>query len=136
MKFIALVSVLTTMLLSDGNYELELYENLLPKLFKKTTLVVYTQEDEQRNILKKSTLLKISDDCSSSDLIMGKKLDHLPQECLNKPIFAMSYRSYMDSENAFGAFYWSKGRPQIQFKLKSVKKYNFYFPDDLQKYAK
>lgn len=136
MKSIILLLLLSIVLLSDDNYELKLYQSLLPALFQKKSLIVYTQESEQKDILKNSLILELSSSCSNSDLIIGKSFDELSTECLNKPIFATSYRSYINAQNSFGAFYWSKGRPQIQFKLEVIKTYNLHLPQNLYKYAK
>ncbi len=136
MKYILLILSLTIQLLSNDNYELKLYQTLLPTIFQKDTLTIYVKDIEQLNIIKGSTILKVSNNCANVDLIIGKNFDNLPQECKAKPIFSTSYRSFINSENSFGAFYWSKGRPQVQFKLKIIEKYSLYLPNNLMKYAK
>lgn len=136
MRTLLLILSLTIGLLSNDNYELKLYQSLLPELFQKENLIVYTQESDQVDIIQHSSILKISYHCSDADLVIGKKLDDLPEDCYGKPIFATSYRSYKNSENTFGAFYWRKGRPQVQFKQDVLRRYNLYLPLNLQKYAK
>jgi len=136
MKHIILILLLTIELISDTHYELKLYESLLPTLFQKKSLIVYTQEREQKNIVKNSLVLKLSNSCSDADLIITKYVATIPKECANKPLFATSYRSYRDAKSAFGAFYWRKGRPQIHFKLETMKRYHLYLSHSLQKYAK
>jgi len=136
MKTIILLLIVTTALFSSENYELKLYQNILPTLFQKESLHIYMQDIEQINLFKHSTILKTVDKCSDADLIIGKNFDDLSPECQDKPIFTTSYRSFRDTKNAFGAFYWRKGRPQIQFKLKVIQKYHLYLPPNLSRYAK
>lgn len=136
MKTIILLFILTSALFSSENYELKLYQNLLPTLFRKESLHIYTQDIEKINLFKQSTLLKISDNCSDADLIIGKNFDELSSECSDKPIFATSYRSFEQTKNAFGAFYWRKGRPQIQFKSEEIQRYHLYLPPNLSRYVK
>jgi len=136
MKTIILLFILTSVLFSRQNYELKLYQTLLPTLFKKESLRIYIQESEQIYLFKQSTLLKAVDKCSDADLIIGKEFKELPHECYDKPIFATSYRSFKYTKNAFGTFYWRKGRPQIQLKLKVMQRYHLYLAPNLSKYIK
>jgi len=136
MKQILLILLVTIELISDTHYELKLYESILPTLFQKKSLTIYTQEREQKNILKNSLVLKLSNSCSNADLIIADNLAEMPEVCISKPLFTTSYRSYRDAKNTFGAFYWRKGRPQIHFKLETIKRYNLHLPNYLQKYAK
>ena len=136
MKYIILLIGLTIGLFSDTKYELKLYQNILPIIFEKEVLFVFTQDEEQLNIIKDSSVFTVVKNCAESDLIIGKEFDKLPTECLDKPIFATSYRSFVNSQNSFGAFYWRKGRPQIKFKLENIEKYNLDLPNSLIKYAK
>lgn len=136
MKNILLFTLLTLSLFSSENYELKLYQNLLPTLFEKKSIYIYTQDAQQRNLFKESPLFILSKNCSDADMIIGKSFDNLSHECYEKPLFATTYRSFKGTKNAFGAFYWAKGRPQIQFKLKVVQKYNLHLPPNLSKYAK
>ena len=136
MKSILFLLILILELYSDDGYELKLYQSLFPALFQKERLIVYSQEAEQITIFKNSTYIKLSNNCSDADFIIGKDFDNLPNICDNKPIFATSYRSFTETQNAFGTFYWSKGRPQIQFKSESIKKFHLKLPENLQRYSK
>lgn len=136
MKTILLLLITITALFSSENYELKLYQTVLPTLFQKKNLSVYTQDSELTTLFQQSSVLKISDNCIDADLLIGKNFDDLSSECSNKPIFATSYRSFRDLKNAFGAFYWAKGRPQIHFKLKMIDKYHLYLSPNLLRYAR
>lgn len=136
MKNLLLLLITITTLFSSENYELELYQSVLPTLFQKKSLLVYTRERELVTMLQHSNVLEIANNCKNADLLIGKNFDDLSPECSHKPIFAASYRSFSNLKNAFGAFYWAKGRPQIHFKLKEIQRYHLHLSPQLQRYAK
>lgn len=135
-KHILLLLIIELALFSAENYELKLYQSLLPRLFSQNVLNVYVKDTDQIKILEHSTSFQLVANCVDADILIGKKFDSLTQECLDKPVFATTYRSFKNNKNAFGAFYWRKGRPQVQFKLKNINKYNLHLPKNLIKYAK
>ena len=116
------------------NYELTLYEKVLPTLFNSKHLKVYS-DVEAKIVLQKSFFIQVIDDCSKAHLLIGKSFKNLPLVCLSKPIFATSYRSFKKNKNAFGAFYWRKGRPQIRFKNYKIEEFNLFLPPSFQKYT-
>ncbi|MEA3227559.1 MAG: hypothetical protein U9P38_00640 [Campylobacterota bacterium] len=134
MKNILLILLVTNILFGNSNYELKLYEKLLPTIFSKTKLLIYTDRHSEQ-ILKHSNVLNVTQNCEEADLLMGKRFINLDERCKNKPLFATSYLSYHNSENSFGAFYWRKGRPQILFNHDLLQHFNLYLPDSLKKYA-
>jgi len=120
---------------AKDNYELKLYENILPLFFKTDTIDVYV-DSQTKDILKNSERFKVVLNCNDATLFIGKDFSHLSQACQEKPIFCTSYRSFKDNKNCFGAFYWRKGRPQIKFKLDVIKTYELQISEKLRKYAK
>jgi len=124
------------LLYSSQNYELQLYEKILPLLFHSNTMKVYADNDA-KNILKGSTKFKILSKCDKSVVvIIGKKFSQLPQVCKEKPLFATSYRAFKYNKSSFGAFYWRKGRPQLRFKNNILNKFHIKLPTTLRKFAK
>lgn len=119
---------------ASGNYELKLYEKVLPIVLSEEKIVVYADESSQE-ILKDSHIFELSDNCSKATLLIGKDFSGLDDNCLNKPIFATSYRSFKEFNSSFGAFYWRKGRPQIRFSRHQMKAFKFYLPNSLLKYT-
>lgn len=118
------------------NYELKLYDSVLSKIFQKDKISVYSQSPNILEVLEKSALLHHSASCDKADLLIGKNFDNLEESCLSKPIFATSYKAFKGTKNAFGAFYWRKGRPQIKFDKKNIKKFNLYLPHRLKRFSK
>jgi len=134
-KILILVLVLFNSLFSSEDYELKLYETVLPIIFNTTEIKVFVTKDIN-TILKSSDKFIIVNNCNDADLLIGKKFINLPNNCKDKPLFTTTYKSFKNNVNCIGAFYWKKGRPQIKFKLKNIEKHNLLFPLQLWKYAK
>ena len=120
---------------ASDNYELQLFEKVIPAIFKSSKIKIYVTPNV-KNILKKSNRFIIVDRCDeTTTLLIGKKFTNLPIECQNKPLFATNYRYYKRASQAFGAFYWRKGRPQLRFKREILKEFHLDLPQGLEKYA-
>jgi len=123
-----------TLLNAQSDYELKLYETIIPSIFKNRPVRVYLDKDIQSILSssKKFTILKKCD--ASVDLLIGKKFENLPNICQNKPLFTTKYRTFKENRNSFGAFYWRKGRPQIKFKKSTLLRYDIHLHNSLQRY--
>ena len=121
-------------LLFGGEYELRLYEKVLPMLYNEKTIKVFPDYTTKSD-LEKSTVLNVVDNCYEADVLIGKKFHNMRDGCEAKPIFATSYKSYKKHKSVIGAFYWRKGRPQISFRKDNIKKFNLTLPDSLKRYA-
>lgn len=128
---IIVILVASVLFLYAGEYELRLYEKVLPMLYNKKILKVFPDSTTKQD-LQKSLSLTVVSDCNQADLLIGKKFH---KECSTKPIFATSYKSYKRYKNVIGAFYWRKGRPQISFKKSNIRKFNLQLPNALKRYA-
>jgi len=125
----------TIILFANDNYELKLYENILPAIFKTTPIKVYADKNIAK-LLSKSKNFVITSICDQSvSLIIGKNFKNISYDCQDKPLFATSYRWYKNYKNSIGAFYWRKGRPQLKFKRKALNRFNIELPKELLKYA-
>jgi len=128
--FLFIVSFLN----AKSNYELKLYETIIPAIFSDYPINVYI-DDDMYLLLKDSTVFNIVQNCDSSvTLLIGKNFGTLSLECRNKPVFSTNYRSFKKNQNSFGAFYWRKGRPQIKFNTDVLRKYDLVLPDSLKRY--
>ena len=135
-KILIILFLLYSISNASDNYELKLYEKVLPSIFKQLPIKIYT-DDDIKDILKHSNKFDILSTCTDAVVvIIGKNFENISQECKNKPIFATSYRGFKNYQNSFGAFYWRKGRPQIRFKNDTLNRYNLNLPNSLKKYAK
>ena len=127
--------VFCTTIFANENYELKLYEKILPLIFVNKPILVYA-DAQMKSVLKNSTVFEITNECNYATLLMGKNLNNIEFPCNNKPIFSTSYRGFKNIPNSFGAFYWRKGRPQIKFDSKRIQKLHLKLPNSLKKYEK
>lgn len=133
-KHFLIILLFESFVFASANYELKLYEKVLPIVLEKENIAVYADENS-REILKGSHVFELSDDCSKATLLIGKDFSTLDKKCFNKPIFATNYRTFKEFNSSFGAFYWRKGRPQIRFSRHRMKAFKFYLPKTLFKYT-
>ena len=132
MKYLLVLLLFIVNYLNASDYELKLYENVLGSVFSEKVIYIYSSEDELSELIDSSIILKRVDSCIEATVLMEKKsID----ECNDKPLFATSYKTYKNKKNAFGVFYWRKGRPQLKLNLKAMHKFNLSLPKNLQSYA-
>ncbi len=129
-----ILAVSLTLLQADL-YTQSLLEKLLSPLFQEKPIVAYV-DAEHYQTLQDSKLFRLQSACDSkTELVLWDCLEHLPDACRNKPLFATTYRTYINHpDNAFGAFYWRKGRPQIHFNKRLLEKYHLTLPPTLQRF--
>ncbi|NPA59146.1 MAG: hypothetical protein GXO30_01565 [Epsilonproteobacteria bacterium] len=113
------------------DYELRFYERIIPLIFK-IPIHIYADK-EIKFILRRSKKFIIENKCKDALLIIGLVKNI---KCQDKPLFATDYETYKISPNAFGAFYWRKGRPQLKFKKEKLEEFNLEIDSSLQKYIK
>jgi len=129
---VAILLLLFSILLNAKNYTLELYESILIPLFGSNPVVVYADR-QSAEILDKSNKFKVLRHCTKdTQLLVGANFKTLEKVCQDKPLFATSSRVYKENKNAFGAFYWVKGRPQVYFKPDRLQKFHIELTDDLK----
>ena len=133
-KHILALCLILNFLSASSEYELKLYEKILPLVFEKAGLIFYGDMNT-RSILKKSIVFSYESDCEFADVIIGANLKNLPTNCQNIPLFSTSYRSFKNTKKAFGAFYWRKGRPQIKFRSDVMHEQKLHLPEALRKFA-
>lgn len=134
MKNILIFFIFSTLsFASYDNYELKLYEKILPMILTEN-LLIYA-DNNSKSIIEDSSILKTTLDCKKATLLIGKKFNNLDGKCKNKPIFSTSHRSFKKTTNSIGAFYWRKGRPQIKFNTSTMEKFNLMLPRSLKEFA-
>jgi hypothetical protein len=135
-KILIIFILLFTVLNAVNNYELKLYEKILPSIFMQTPIRIFADK-EIKEILKSSDKFKLVNNCDKTVvLLIGHNFSNIPNICKDKPQFATNYNDFKKIKNSFGAFYWRKGRPQIRFKTKVINRYSLTLPNSLRKYAK
>ncbi|MGB5792286.1 hypothetical protein [Poseidonibacter sp.] len=136
MKKIVIVWIfLITILSSNWDYEVKLYEKVLPMVFKHMSINAFVDKKTEE-ILSNSKKITLVHNCKNADVLIGNSFENLIKDCKDKPIFGTTYRSFKKNLNYFGAFYWRKGRPQIRFRIDIIEKHKLNLPQSLRKYAK
>ena len=134
MRFSILIFLLSLNIFASENYELKLYEKVIPLIFSLSSIDIYA-DGEAKQTIAKSKLLKLNNDCAKANLLISKRQKNITKECKELPYFATNYKSYKDSKNSIGVFYWRKGRPQLKLNKKNIQKFNLQLPKNLEKYA-
>ena len=119
-------------LIGKESFELNLYQKILPAIFKKSILYIYVDKKKAK-LIQESDKFKIVNECDEADLMLGKNFDII---CINKPWFGTSYKVFKNEPNVFGAFYLRKGRPQLKFKKDILDDFNLTLPKKLERYVK
>ncbi|SFV67897.1 hypothetical protein MNB_SM-6-1230 [hydrothermal vent metagenome] len=117
------------------DYTLKLYEEILGALSSRFPIVVYA-DGQSSQILEKSSNFKVVHFCNENvEFLVGSSFGSLSSLCKKKPLFATTHRAYHKYSNAFGAFYWTKGRPQIHFNKELLERFDLHLPENLQRFA-
>ena len=125
--------VIQSLVANDG-YELKLFEKILPSLFQKNTLIVYSDKKITK-LISKSDLLYVTKNCLEADIIVGRYFKNLDGNCNKKPLFTTYYKEFKNNPEVIGAFYWRKGRPQLKFHKKALDEQKLFLNSTLIKYA-
>jgi len=129
-----LVMLCFSLSLFGDDYTLKLYEEILGALSKKYHIVVYS-DAQNSQILKKSDKFRVVHFCNEDvDFLVGSHFGRLSALCEKRPLFTTTHRAYKKYKNAFGAFYWTKGRPQIHFKKDVLKQFKLKLPQNLKRF--
>jgi hypothetical protein len=133
-KKIILFLILSGLLLANNtNYEMKIYNVILHAVFpNKTSVKVWSDNKEQLHNLSRLSIVTPVQKQENADILLLTNTPHIQS---NIPKFICNYKllkSYKKS--AIGGFYWQKGRPNILFLEKNLKKYNIKLPDSMQEY--
>ena len=104
----------------------KLFNYIFPLLTNKKVIKIYTFPNYYKYF--SSNHFVIVKDCNKSDIVFGNI------KCYNKPVFTLNYDFYRNYKNAFGVFYYRKGRPQLKFKKYDLIKFFHKIPNKLKGY--
>lgn len=110
----------------------KIYDSILTKIFKSSSVSVYCDTREYTEILFRSNHIRLVDSAEDADIILQTKFDSRfdPKQI----IFTNKYAILAKNPHAIGAFYWSKGRPQIVFIRQRLEKKGINIASELKKY--
>jgi len=113
--------------------ERKICTQLISAIFQnKKTIKVYSlcPQLSQKNT-KDSHIILVNTPQQADLIITNKYVDFT----VDKPIFVRKYYLLQKYKNrAVGGFYWQKGRPNIIFEEKSLKKFDITLPERFQQY--
>jgi len=110
----------------------KIYDSIFTKISQSNSVRVYCDSQEYKEILFRSRHISLIDSPDDADIILQTKFNS--NYSSDKIIFTPKYSLLKRDKNIIGAFYWSKGRPQIVFIRKRLNKKRVNLVNDLQKY--
>jgi hypothetical protein len=131
MKKIILLSIIfIDFLFAVVSAESKIIKLVFDSLFQKEIISVFVNTDDKSKIIIEAGF-ELAISCSKADIIYATEIQ---KACPQKATFTDNYETFKDNINVIGAFYWSKGRPNIMFDSNRLKKFNLVLPESLKKY--
>ncbi len=129
-----------TFLVNKYNKEIELeakiISNIASIISKKEEIRLYIPNisDDEKAICSK--FFKLSETCESSNFVFIKKVSKSLPPCSgkNKYFFTNNYKKLLNNEKFFGAFFWTKSRPNIVFIKNRLESKKIFLPKSYQKF--
>ena len=123
---------------------LKMYHSIFDALSHKTSINVYTQDKEYRDVFRHSKRIVLSDKLEESDIVLitGERALNNILSTIDvntgggkKPIiFVTNYKFLKISDDIVGAFYWRKGRSQLLFIKSRLNEHNITLPKEYQNF--
>jgi len=127
--------IATALYSSTTSSEIKIINKISLALTNKSLVFVHTDNKESLDIIFKSKKLRYASTCEKANLILtdNKNFD----ECKDKRlVFATNYLSFKSLQDAVGAFFYQKGRPNIVFRKEILEKHNISLPEEFDKFIK
>lgn len=128
-KIILFLMIFTISLFADSS-ESKIIKLIFDSLFQNEKISIFVDTDEKSKIVIEAGF-ELAISCSKADIIYSSENSNI---CPQKAIFTDNYEIFKENQNAIGAFYWSKGRPNIMFDSQRLKNFNLQLPETLKKY--
>jgi hypothetical protein len=130
MKKFILIYLFFVVQLFGMSAESKIMKLIFESIFQKQVVIVFVDSEQKSDIIKDAGFV-VAPSCSKADVIYTSDiLEH----CAQKPIFTDNYETFKQNRNVFGAFYWTKGRPNIMFDSKRMEVLELILPENLKKY--
>ena len=123
---------------------LKMYHGIFTALSSETSINVYTEDKEYREVFRHSKRIFLTNKLEESDIVLITN-DRTLSSILSKinanknigkkpMIFVTNYHLLKISDEIVGAFYWRKGRSQLLFIKKRLKQHNITLPKEYQSF--
>ena len=110
----------------------KIYDSIFTQIVKRDSVSVFCDSQEYQEILFRSQHIRLVDTPQDADIILQTQFSS--RFDTNKIVFTTKYAILKKNKHIVGAFYWSKGRPQIVFIRKRLEKQHLNIASDLKKY--
>ena len=131
-KFVLIFLLITTVYASDDKKASAIFNMIVKNVTKKINPSVYLHT--KVNSLKLYPgKLNIVKECDKADIVILSTTKDIPSECQRKILFGTRY-SHLKNPAVIGSFFWQKGRPNILFYEKRLKKHNIKLSPTFNKY--
>ena len=130
-----------TFLVNKYDKEMELESKIIKKIAKisvKQKVVLFIPKITKNEMKFYSKLFTLSNSCEEANFIFVKKNIGNINLCKNKPgklYFTNNYKKLLNNKDYFGAFFWSKSRPNIVFIKKRLDKMLISLPNTYQQFV-
>ena len=124
--------LITTVYASDDKKASSIFNMIVKNITKKANTNIYLHTDV-KSLKTYPGGLKIVESCSKAEVVILSTTKNIPNECNNKILFGTRY-SHLKNKNVIGAFFWQKGRPNILFYKKHLKKNSIKLDSSFDKY--
>ena len=136
MKILLLIVFTISSLLSSdtGRLKAQILSTIAHALVDKNSINVCLEDKDLESSKKYAKSLKFVS-CSQADIAFTSQEKETKMKCKTGLVFATSYYLYRHSPMVVGAFFWQKGRPNIIFRKKQLKKLGIKLPREFDKYV-
>ena len=131
-KLLLTLFLVTGIYASDDKKASGIFNLIVKEITKKENSSVYIYTNIY-SIEQYPGNINIVDDCKEADLVILSTTRNIPKECEEKILFGSRY-SHMNNPNVIGSFFWQKGRPNILFYQKRLKKHNINLDASFNRY--
>ena len=141
MKSLILIYVITlstylnayTFLVNKYDKEIELESKIISKIAKSSLtqeIILFIPDMTKNEKSIYSKIFTLTNKCEEANFVYTKKETEKENLCDDKKrlYFTNNYRKLLSNEKYFGAFFWSKSRPNIVFVKHRLEKYNITLP--------
>ncbi|QOP44816.1 hypothetical protein [Sulfurimonas paralvinellae] len=133
-QFLIFFILFSELLLANNlNYEMKIYDTIFHALFPtKKRVKVWSDNTEKLQQLAKLAIISPVKQQKNADILLLTNLSDIQNET---PKFVCDYKLLKNYRtSAIGGFYWQKGRPNIIFLEKNLKKFHIKLPASMQEY--
>lgn len=117
------------------NTEVIILEQVNGALVPKKIVKIWTKARHFKNVLQQSKRLQEVSTCKEADILIYDRVDTIPLGCEKKMVFVTRFRLLHSFSSAVGAFFWSKGRPQLLFVSKRLRQREIRLPSSLEQFS-